>query len=81
MTAVVPYAFCALAVPLVAAWMGKRGADAPRIGVVELIAFAFSLFTIYGCGPQAVLYGLTLLLLGLPVYVWQRRQARKEESC
>ncbi len=81
MTAVVPYAFCALAVPLVAAWMGKRGADAPRIGVVELIAFAFSLFTIYGCGPQAVLYGLTLLLLGLPVYVWQRRQVRKEESC
>lgn len=81
MTAVVPYAFCALAVPLVAAWRGKRGADAPRVGVVELIAFAFSLFTIYGCGPEAVLYGLTLLLLGLPVYVWQRRQAREEEPC
>ena len=81
MTAVVPYAFCALAVPLVAAWRGKRGADAPRVGVVELIAFAFSLFTIYGCGPEAVLYGLTLLLLGLPVYVWQRRQAREEEAC
>lgn len=81
MTAVVPYAFCALAVPLVAAWHGQRGAGAPRVGVVELIAFAFSLFTIYGCGPEAVLYGLTLLLLGLPVYVWQQRRARKEEAC
>ena len=77
MTAVVPYAFCALAVPLVAAWTGTRGDHAPRVGAVELIAFVFSLFTIYGCGPQAVLYGLTLLLLGLPVYVWQRRRAVK----
>jgi len=81
MTAVVPYAFCALALPLVAAWRGQRGPGAPRLGIVELIAFVFSLFTIYGCGPEAVLYGLTLLLLGLPVYVWQRRQARRDESC
>jgi arginine:agmatine antiporter len=33
------------------------------------IAFAFSLFTIYGCGPEAVLYGLILMLLGIPVYL------------
>jgi len=32
-------------------------------------------FTIYGCGPKAVLYGLMLLLLGIPVYVWQHRRA------
>ena len=52
-----------------------------KIVLAASIAFAFSLFTIYGCGPEAVLYGLTLLLLGLPVYVWQRRQAREEEPC
>jgi len=76
MTAVVPYAFCALAVGLVAAGQGARGAAAPRVGVgvVGAIAFVFSLFTIYGCGPAAVLYGLMLLLLGIPVYVWQRRR-------
>jgi len=74
MTAVVPYAFCALAVGLVAAGQGVRGAAAPRVGMVGIIAFVFSLFTIYGCGPAAVLYGLMLLLLGIPVYVWQRRR-------
>lgn len=73
MTAVVPYAFCALAVGLVAA--GRTGQAAPRVGVVGVVAFVFSLFTIYGCGPTAVLYGLMLLLLGIPVYVWQRRRA------
>lgn len=72
MTAVVPYAFCALAVGLVAA--GRTGQAAPRVGVVGVVAFVFSLFTIYGCGPTAVLYGLMLLLLGIPVYVWQRRR-------
>ena len=61
---------------LVAAQRGG-GPDRPRVGVVGAIAFVFSLFTIYGCGATAVLYGLMLLLLGLPVYVWQRRQATK----
>jgi hypothetical protein len=36
------------------------------------VTFA-GMFTVYGCGPKAVLYGL-LLLLGVPVYVWQRRE-------
>jgi basic amino acid/polyamine antiporter, APA family len=74
MTAVVPYAFCALAVGLI----GNRGAakaKAPRIGAVEIIGFVFALFTLYGCGPEPVLYGLMLLMLGIPVYVWQRRRS------
>lgn len=72
MTAVIPYAFCALAVGLVSArsGAGKRR----RVGVVEAIAFIFAIFTIYGCGAQAVLYGLLLLLLGIPVFVWQRQR-------
>jgi arginine:agmatine antiporter len=72
MTAVVPYAFCALAVGLVAAH--ERGGSVPRVSIVQAIAFIFSIFTIYGCGPAPVLYGLILLLLGIPVYVWQRRE-------
>jgi arginine:agmatine antiporter len=51
-----------------------------RVSVVEVVAFIFSVFVVYGCGPQAVLYGLVLLLLGLPVYVWQRRQGALVES-
>jgi amino acid transporter len=73
MAAVVPYAFCALAVGLISV-SGGVGGTAHRLTAVEWIAFAFSMFTIYGCGPQAVLYGLILLLLGIPVYWWLRRR-------
>ena len=74
MAAVVPYAFCALATGLVAA-QRAGGGPVPRLGVVELVAFVFSIFTLYGCGAEPVLYGLLLLLMGIPVYVWQRRSA------
>lgn len=73
MAAVVPYAFCALAVGLVAARTVGNG-KVPKVGAVEWIAFVFALFTLYGCGAEAVLYGFILLMLGIPVYVWQVRQ-------
>jgi basic amino acid/polyamine antiporter, APA family len=74
MAAVVPYAFCALATGLVAAY-AARGGPVPRLGLIELIAFIFAVFTVYGCGAEAVLYGFILLVLGIPVFVWQRRRA------
>lgn len=73
MTAVIPYAFCALAGGFVAARVAGGG-PVPRVTAVEVIAFAFSIFTVYGCGPEPVLYGLMLILLGIPVYTWQRRR-------
>jgi len=72
MAAVIPYVFCALAGGLVASRV--MGGPVRRVTVVEAVAFAFSMFTVYGCGPKAVLYGLLLLLLGVPVFVWQRRE-------
>jgi arginine:agmatine antiporter len=75
MAAVVPYAFCALAMILISA------KEAQRVTVVEWVAFLFSIFTIYGCGPEAALYGLILLMLCIPVYVWLRRSAQRIESC
>jgi arginine:agmatine antiporter len=71
MAAVIPYVFCSLAPGLIVAHPG--GAPA-RITLVEIVAFVFALFTVYGCGPEPVLYGLVLLLLGIPVYTWQRRE-------
>jgi basic amino acid/polyamine antiporter, APA family len=71
MAAVIPYVFCALAPGVIGA---RAGGPKPRIGVVEVVAFSFALFTVYGCGPEPVLYGLILLLLGIPFYVWQRRE-------
>jgi APA family basic amino acid/polyamine antiporter len=74
MAAVIPYAFCALATGLVAAHAAGDG-PVPRLGLIEVIAFIFAVFTLYGCGAEPVLYGLIMLVLGIPVYVWQRRRA------
>jgi arginine:agmatine antiporter len=79
MAAVIPYVFCALAGALIVAGTGGVTRGLSRITLVEIVAFAFSLFTVYGCGPTPVLYGLLLLLLGVPVYVWQRREHARLE--
>jgi len=76
MAAVVPYAFCALAVGLVSAKVAGGG-GVPRAGVVDVIAFLFAMFTLYGCGPEPVLFGTVMLFLGIPVYVWQRRHVAR----
>jgi arginine:agmatine antiporter len=80
MAAVIPYAFCALATGLVAAHVAGNG-PVPRLGLIEVIAFIFAVFTLYGCGAKAVLYGTIMLVLGIPVYVWQRRRhSRSNDS-
>jgi amino acid transporter len=65
MTAVVPYVFCALATAILARDKVRR------FGMVDVIAFAFSMFTLWGCGAEVVLWGFLMLMLGVPVYVWQ----------
>jgi amino acid transporter len=73
MTAVVPYVFCSLAGSILA-WR-KAGLSGLRgFSAVEVVAFAFSIFAVYGCGPEAVLYGFLLLLIGIPVYAWLLRE-------
>ena len=79
MAAVIPYAFCALAGALIAI-PGEKQGDGERTGrltIVEGVAFVFAVFTLYGCGPAAVLYGLLLLVCGIPVYVWQRHSVAR----
>jgi basic amino acid/polyamine antiporter, APA family len=78
MTAVIPYAFCSLASGLVAANV-RGGGPVPRLSLVEVIAFVFALFTLYGCGAEPVLYGVVLLILGIPVFVWQRRRVTLQD--
>jgi arginine:agmatine antiporter len=78
MAAVIPYAFCALAAGLIAAHDPNE--VVPRITNVEIIAFIFAVFTLYGCGAEAVLYGVVLQVLGIPVYVWQRRRGSKQRQ-
>jgi APA family basic amino acid/polyamine antiporter len=73
MAAVIPYAFCALATGLVAAQVAGGG-PVPRLGLIEVIAFIFSVFILYGCGAKPVLFGTIMLVLGIPIYVWQQRR-------
>jgi APA family basic amino acid/polyamine antiporter len=72
----VPYAFCAMAELMIyiqdrPRFRGERLAGSATIAV---IAFAYSLWAIYGSGAETVLYGFLLLLGGIPVYVWLRLQ-------
>lgn len=75
LTAAIPYAFCSVAGVLIALRHGRPA----RVSFVEVVAFAFSIFVVYGCGAEAVLWGLLLLLLGIPVYVWQRCEQQSAE--
>jgi amino acid transporter len=70
MTAVVPYVFCAGAAVI----LTRRATGPRRVSAVDVVAFAFALFTVWGCGAEAALYGFLLLLLGIPIYVRNLRE-------
>lgn len=76
LTTLVPYAFCAMAELMIFIkhredFNGKRLLGS---SIIAVIAFAYSVWTVIGSGAQTVLYGFVLLLLGIPVYVWMRKQ-------
>lgn len=41
---------------------------------IALLAFAYSIYSIYGTGAEVVMYGFILMLIGIPFYVYQRIQ-------
>ncbi|MGW7529317.1 APC family permease [Streptomyces sp. NPDC054783] len=76
LTAVIPYLFSAAAQLY---WLLVRGQESlssrllARDVTVAALALAFSYWSIQGSGYQTVYYGLFVLLLGVPVYVWLKR--------
>ncbi|MFD0318506.1 APC family permease [Streptomyces flavalbus] len=75
LTAVIPYLFSAAA-RLYWLLRGRAGASPRALArdvTVTVLAMAFSYWSIQGSGYQTVYYGLFVLLLGLPVYVWLKR--------
>jgi len=80
MSALLPYALCALA-RLVIAHKSKRFSDLSVWDIgVALVAAVFSLWAIIGTGWQIMLLGGLAQLLGLPLYFWLRRRKNTEES-
>lgn len=55
-------------------WRIERTAGVARRSVAVL-ALAYSLWALIGTGTEALLWGGVLLLLGLPVFLWQRYRA------
>lgn len=70
----VPYAFCSL-VPFLTRGRGNQPALSRRDAVIAGVAFAYSVWATWGSGAESVLYGFVLLLLGIPVYVWLKRES------
>jgi APA family basic amino acid/polyamine antiporter len=68
LSTLIPYVFCSLAVWL----MPGQPRLAAGAGIVSALAFAYSMFAIYGAGQDTVFYGFLLMLAGLPVYVWMQ---------
>ena len=82
LTTLMPYAFCAMAELIIlmkdpARFRGQRLFGS---GVIAVVAFIYSVWTVFGSGPEIVLYGFILLLLGIPVYVWMQRENAKEPA-
>jgi len=77
LSVLVPYAFCSLAV------FAGRASDVPlsRGGAaIAVLAFVYAMVAIAGAGAETVYWGFLLLLLGLPVYVWVKRQRGQGRS-
>ncbi|WP_081983080.1 amino acid permease [Streptacidiphilus albus] len=76
LTAVVPYLFSAAAQLY---WLVVKGQAILTRGrfvrdvTISALALAFSYWSIQGSGYQTVYYGLFVILLGVPVYIWLKR--------
>lgn len=44
-----------------------------------LLAFAYSIYAIYGTGAETVMYGFILMLVGIPFYVYRKIYTKAEE--
>jgi APA family basic amino acid/polyamine antiporter len=50
-----------------------------RLGLatpVTVLAFAYSMWALYGAGAEVVIWGTLLMLAGLLIYVWLKWQGR-----
>jgi APA family basic amino acid/polyamine antiporter len=76
----VPYLFTSAAYVLILAERNQPNLKwLPEI-VLASLAFAFSLWAIYGAGEEAVFFGFLLLLAGIPFYVWMKYRNKSKTN-
>jgi basic amino acid/polyamine antiporter, APA family len=77
-----PYVFAAASEVLL---LSKRSAafslgNFVQSSFLSLLGFTYALWTIYGSGAEAVMYGFLLILAGIPVYLYMKVSARSEST-
>ncbi|MCG9079302.1 amino acid permease [Laribacter hongkongensis] len=77
MTTLLPYAFTAVAELMFMARGRMPATGAGRRIVIASLAFVYAVWALYGSGAETVLWGVILLMLGLPVYVWMAKEKRE----
>jgi APA family basic amino acid/polyamine antiporter len=77
MTTLVPYVFTTMAALVLYATDRVHFKERPGTGevLIALLAFLYSMWTLYGAGAEVVLWGTLLMLAGLPIYAWMKWQA------
>jgi APA family basic amino acid/polyamine antiporter len=80
LSTLIPYVFSAVSelVMLVRDREKFSGERLTGASVIAVLALAYSLWAIVGVGWETVLWGLLLLVAGLPFYWWQIRKNRKD---
>jgi APA family basic amino acid/polyamine antiporter len=81
-TTLLPYAFCSMA--LLAIMLMQKGKYSRRDFTAPLIfssiGFLYAVWALFGAGAEIVMWGVLLLMLGLPVYVWQIKERYETEN-
>jgi APA family basic amino acid/polyamine antiporter len=74
LTTLIPYAYSAAAQLMLFVKEREKfsGVRLARDAAIASLAFAYSVWAIYGAGQEVAFYGLLLLLAGIPVYVWMK---------
>ncbi|MGH8370040.1 MAG: amino acid permease [Gammaproteobacteria bacterium] len=67
------YLLCAIAEIVLSRPNQRTNAQRIRATILAVAASVFTVWAMYGAGPKYVLWGLLALLLGVPLYYWQKR--------
>ncbi len=79
LVALMPYLFTAAAYALIVIEKKLHTKSWVKTFVLSALGFSYSLWAIYGSGPETVYYGFLLMLIGIPVYIYMKWIKNKED--
>ena len=77
--ALLPYLFTAASYALIIIEKKLHTKSWVKTFVLAALGFTYSLWAIYGSGPDTVFYGFLLLIIGIPVYIYMKWIKNKEK--